>query len=267
MTGPSVLRRTYLWTLSLFSTALLSGCASALKTKGSDLPKASEPHVHSVAGTFSAASTVLQRSEATATTATQLPQKFTRSGRFSVVFSPNASSVPQAEGMNGSNSEFQNIFASFDFNGNVQSGSLALTSPLGTQLGVARWGISAPTTAATVNPVTNGADTTALSRDASLQQANGQTYLFTNADDLLYAVTRLPLPFATLVQWLQSARPSGGAQTNLLPAALPAPWRIDASRYAQGRVVAMHPGITNNPAQGTAATPPFVLTLVVAQDD
>lgn len=88
---------------------------------------------------------------------------------------------------------FQNLTAVFDLQGNAQSGSLNLASPLGTTMASLQW----------------------TSQSARLQ-ANGESRDFPSLDALVRHVTGTDLPVDSLFSWLQGIpAPALGWQANL----------------------------------------------------
>ncbi|KJS72817.1 MAG: hypothetical protein JM57_05760 [Comamonadaceae bacterium BICA1-1] len=97
----------------------------------------------------------------------------------------------------------QHFSASFELQGNAESGSLSLSSPLGQRLALAQW-----------------------DAQQALLQHNGRSTPYANMDELSAALTGVALPLPALFAWLRGQ-----------PAELEG-WQADLSRHAQGRLQA-----------------------------
>lgn len=143
---------------------------------------------------------------------------------FAIIFIAGCAQLPGASGpIDTKNSSWQgrlalrihsnpeqSTSAHFDLQGNPQTGTLLLTTPLGTTLAAIRW-----------NPAT-----------ATLQ-SGGATQQFDSLAALAYNLTGTDLPITSLFAWLQGI-------------ALPAPgWQVDLSEITSGKLNAqrLQPGI------------------------
>lgn len=97
----------------------------------------------------------------------------------------------------------QSLSSAFELQGSLDSGALALASPLGTVLARASWG-------------THGVK----------WQSGGETLLFADLDELALRLTGTALPFAALWDWLHGVPTQVGG------------WQVDLQDYAKGRIIA-----------------------------